>query len=179
MIVVDKILNLLFEFIELIFPFVIVLQYEEAVLYRAGKYNKVLKPGFHLKIPFLDSYHKDIVTVDTMKIEDVTITTLDNKTATIGAEFDVSITDIVKAVNDTHEWKSNLQDISRGILSNELEDINWDEIRKKTTKNSIEKKIHKRGLEMGVTISNFNFTDKAISRAFKLFGTIDKTAVGQ
>jgi len=172
---VDKILNFLLNFLELALPFVVILQYEEAVLYRCGKFRKTLKGGFYLKIPFLDSFHKDIVTVDTMKIEDVTITTLDSKTATIGAEFDVVISDIVKALNDTHEWKSNLQDISRGILSNELEDINWDEIRKKTTKNAIEKKIYKRGLEMGVTISNFNFTDKSISRAFKLFGAADKT----
>lgn len=112
-----------------------------------------------------------------MKIEDVNITTLDGKTATIGGEFDLIVSDIKKALNDTHEWKSNLQDISRGIISNELEDLNWDEIRKKTTKNAIERKIKTRALEMGITISNFSFTDKVLSRAIRLFGVENKTTI--
>lgn len=171
---VDKILQFLLNFLEAILPIFYVFSYEGAVFYRGGKFVKTITPGWYLKIPFFDSFHKDIVTTDTMRIEDVTITTLDGKTVTLGGEFDLTISDIKKAVNDTHEWRSNLQDISRGIISDSLEDINWDDIRKKTTKNAIEKRIQKRGLEMGITINNFSFTDKSISRAFKLYGTIDK-----
>lgn len=144
-------------------------QYQEAVLYRGGKFRRIIKPGFHWKIPIIDNYHTDTVTMNTMKIDEVNITTLDSKTVIIGCEFDLIISDIYKALNDTHDWHSNLRDISRGILSDTLEDLNWDDIRKKTTKNSIAKKIEKRALEMGITTSNFNFTDKAISRAYKLF----------
>ena len=172
----DKIIEFLLNLVEQILPCYIIHAYEEAVLYRFGKVLKKIDPGFHWKIPFLDSYHKDTVTTDTMKIDDVNITTLDGKTVTIGAEYDTTISDIIKAINDTNSWRSNLQDISRGILSNELEDINWDDIRKKTTKNAIEKKIQKRGSEMGITISNFNFTDKVLSRSIKLFGVFDKKA---
>jgi len=173
----DKIIEFLLNLIDQTLPCYILHDYEEALFYRYGKIKSVSKSGFHWKIPFLDSYIKTIVTTDTMRIEDVNITTLDGKTATIGGEFDLVVSDVKKALNDTHEWKSNLQDISRGIISNELEDLNWDEIRKKTTKNAIERKIKTRALEMGITISNFSFTDKVLSRAIRLFGVADKTPV--
>jgi len=170
----DKILEFLLNLIEQILPCYVIHAYEEAVFYRFGKVYSTKGPGLHWKIPFLDSYSKDTVTTDTMRIQDVNITTLDGKTATIGGEFDLVISDITKAINDTHDWRSNLQDISRGVLSDSLEDINWEDIRKKTTKNSIEKKIAKRALDMGITTTNFSFTDKVLSRSIKLFGVEEK-----
>lgn len=151
-------------------PVVFVNQYNEAVVLRAGKYIKNWSSGsWHLRIPFIDDYHMENVMLDTMSITEVNITTFDGKTASVACEFDLRIVDIKKALIDTHDWRSNLVDITSGILSNELEDREWDEIRKKVTKNAIEKKIQHRANEMGVEISNFNFTDKALSRIYKLF----------
>lgn len=168
----DKLIEFILNTIEQVLPCYILHDYEGGVLYRYGKIKKTVFGGFHWKIPFFDSVIKETITTDTMRIQDVNITTLDGSTATIGGEFDLVISDIKKALNDTHEWKGNLQDISRGIISDELEDLNWSDIRKKTTKNAIERRIKARALEMGITISNFSFTDKVISRAFKLFGNI-------
>jgi len=152
-------------------PIVFIKQYSQAVVYRAGKYVKNWGPGWHGRISFLDEYHEDNVMLDTMEIKEVNITTLDGKTSTNGCEFDLRIKDIKKALIDTNDWRSNLQAVARGVMSSELEDRNWDDIRKKTTKNAIEKEIQKRAHEMGIEIYNFNFTDKALTRAYKLFNT--------
>lgn len=165
----DKLIEFILNIIEQVLPCYIIHQYEMGVEYRWGKFNRVVGPGFRWKIPFLDSYAKDNVVLDTMWIKEVNVTTLDGKTVTIGCEFDLEITDIYKAINDTNDWRDNMHDIARGILSDTLEDINWDDIRKKTTKNRIANRIRERALEMGISTSNFNFTDKAISRAYKLF----------
>jgi len=145
-----------------------VLQYEEGVLYRRGKLIKSLSPGAHLKIPFIDTYHLENVKADTMNIIPVTVTTLDNKTIMIGCEFDFYIGDIIQAVVETNDWRSNLHDICMGVLSDHLEDCYWEDIKKKTVKNQIFKRIEKRALEMGVVVSNFNFTEKAITRALSI-----------
>lgn len=150
-------------------PIVFINQYNEGVVMRAGKYIKNWYPGWHFRIPFVDDYHQDNVMLDTMDIKEVSITTLDGKTSTEGCEFDLRIIDIKKALIDTNDWRSNLHAVGRGVLSSELEDRNWDDIRKKPTKNAIEKEINKRAKEMGIEISNFNFTDKSISRTFKIF----------
>ena len=165
----DKLIDLLISVWKDFQPLVFVLEYKEGVMFRAGKFRRVWLPGAHLRIPFVDTYYTENVKTDTMRVEEVNITTLDGKTVTIGCEFELKITDIVKAVVDTNDWRSNMHDIAQGILSDNLEDIDWDDIRKKTTKNAIAKKIEHRAIEMGITTSNFNFTDKAITRAITLF----------
>lgn len=151
-------------------PIVFIYPYEEGVILRAGKYIKTLKNNnWYLRIPFLDDILIDNIALDTMAIKEVNITTLDSKTITIGGEFDLKIVDIKLSIVDTHDWRTNLLDISRGIISDYVEDNNWEELRKKTTKNAIEKRINKRALEMGIEISNFNFTDKTIGRIITLF----------
>lgn len=149
-------------------PILFILEYEEAVLYRAGNLKRVLKPGWHFKLPFIDDYHVENVKGDTMNVQPVTVTTLDGKTITIGCEFDFFIQDIVKATVMTNDWRTNLPDICKGILSDNLEECNWEDIRKKIIKTRIFKRIEERALDMGVVISNFNFTDKMITRALAL-----------
>lgn len=165
----DKLIDLLISVWKDFQPLIFVLEYKEGVLFRAGKFRKIWLPGPHLRIPFIDSYYTENVKTDTMRIDEVNVTTLDNKTVTIGCEFELRISNIYIAVVDTNDWRSNLHHIVQGILSDTLEDIDWDDIRKKTTKNAIAKKIEHRAFEMGITTSNFNFTDKAMSTAIKLF----------
>lgn len=152
-------------------PIIFILQFEEGVLLRGGKFLKTLKPGYHFRIPFIDDYFSDNVAADTIAIKEVNVTTLDEKTISVGCTYDIEIIDIYKALIITHDWRSNLFDISKGIVSDHLEDCSWEEIRKKTTKNAIERKIQKRADEMGIKVMNFNFTDKATSRIIKLFNS--------
>lgn len=165
----DKLIDLIITLWNDLKFIVFILHYKEGVLLRAGKFKKVLKPGWHFKVPFLDDYFTENVKLDTMQIQEVNITTLDGKTVTIGCEFELEITDIFTALIETNDWRSNLHDICQGILSDQLEDINWEDIRKKTTKNAIARKIETRASEMGIATSNFSFTNKATSRVFKLF----------
>jgi regulator of protease activity HflC (stomatin/prohibitin superfamily) len=151
-------------------PILFLYNYEAGVVFRAGKFIKELKPGsWYFRIPFIDDIFVENIATDTMAIKEVNITTLDGKTITIGGEFDLKVIDVTLAIVETHDWRSNLMDVARGIISDHVEDNNWDELRKKTTKNAIEKKINKRANEMGVEISNFNFTDKTIGRILTLF----------
>lgn len=165
----DRLIDLIISVWREFQPLIFILEYKEAVLFRAGKFRKIWLPGAHLRIPFVDTYITENVKTDTIKINEVNVTTLDGKTVTIGCEFELKITDIHQALVNTNDWRSNLHDIAQGILSDNLEDIDWDDIRKKTTKNAIAKKIEHRAFEMGITTSNFNFTDKAVTKAFKLF----------
>lgn len=165
----DKLIDLIISVWHDFKPIIFILEYKQGVMLRGGKFNKILNAGWHLRIPFVDDYLSENVMTDTMQIKEVNITTLDGKTVTIGCEFELTITNIYLALIATNDWRSNLHDMCQGILSDHLEDLNWEDIRKKTNKNSIAKKIKDRALEMGITTNNFNFTDKATSRVFKLF----------
>jgi regulator of protease activity HflC (stomatin/prohibitin superfamily) len=167
---IESIINWLREVWNHFKPIVFIYTYESAVVFRAGKSRRILKPNnWYFRIPFLDDIIIDNVALDTMSLKEVNVTTLDGKTITLSCEFDVRIVDIYKAIALTNDWKSNLIDISRGIISDYIEDCNWEEIRKKTTKNAIEKRIQKKAETIGVEISDFNFTDKVIGRALTIF----------
>ena len=165
----DRLIDILVKVWDSAKPIIFIIAYKEGVMFRAGKYLKPLTPGWYFRIPFIDTWHEEYVMFDTMCTEVVNITTLDGKTASIAGEFDLRVVDIYDALVLTNDWRTNLMDIVRGIISDILEEHNWEEICKKSTKNAIEKRIQKRAKEMGISVDNFNFTDKTISRAYKLF----------
>lgn len=153
--------------------FTIINSFEQGLLLRLGKPLKngksVLKAGVHFKFPIIDYVYSAYVSVDTMEIKQVNITTLDGKTSTHGLVVKFDVVNIYKYIVDTNDPRSNMHDICRGILSNHLEDCNWDDIRKKPTINAIKRKIEKECEEMGVRIIDVYFTDKCLTKAIKLF----------
>ena len=165
----DKLIDLIIEVWDQSKPYVFILEYEEGVMFRAGRFLKILKPGWHLKIPFIDNVMEENVKSDTMEIPPINITTLDGKTISIGGEFNLAIDNIYLALVETNDWRSNLKEVCRGILSDHLEDCEWGDIKKKIVKNQISKRIEKRAEEMGIKINNFNYTDKVLTRALTLF----------
>lgn len=166
----DALFNWLREVWDHFKPILFLYPYEAGVVLRGGSFVRILEPGnWYCRIPFIDDIFTDNIALDTMSIKEVNVTTLDGNTITIGAEFDLRIINIYKALVNTHDWRSNMVDVCRGVISDHIEDCNWEDIRKKTVKNSIEKKIQKRCEEMGIQISNFNFTDKTKSRILTLF----------
>lgn len=174
----DRLINLIIELWNDFKPIIFVLEYKEGILMRKGRLLKIMKPGAHFKIPFLDDYHLENVKTDTMKIAEVNITTLDGHTAIVGCQFELRVVDMIKATIETNDWRTNLQDICQGILSDLLEEKNWEDIKKKTTKNAISKRIEARAEEMGITTSNFNFTDKVLTKAMRLYGVGNKNIIG-
>lgn len=144
-------------------------QSEEAVILFWGRYSRSLKPGIHLKLPLVEVGHSAHVKPDTMEIESLPITTVDGKTIMIGAGIEFDVTDIRKFLWENNDAPSNMRDIMRMELSDYLEDKEWTDIRKKTTKNAIQKNLQRRFDNLGVRILDFKFTTKLEVRAYKLF----------
>jgi len=167
----DKLIDLFIQVWHHLVPFAIVNQYEEGVRLRLGKlHNKTLQPGFHWKIPFVDVLLTTIVTNDTMDIKPINITTIDNKTITVGAVIEFSITDIVKYIVDTNEARSNTHDICRGLMADYLQDCTWDQCKDKKTIRTITRLLTKKCEQMGISLTGLTFTELSLSRAFRLFG---------
>ena len=157
-------------YIEYLKFWVIVEHYEEAVVLFFGKYNRTLKPGLHFKLILAEYSIAAHVKKDTMEVEAVSLTTLDGETIVIGLMIDFEITDVRLFLVETNDSLTNMRDIARGEMSDYLEDINWVDIKKKTTKNALKKLIAARYEGMGVKLNDLKFTDKCKTKIFKLFG---------
>ncbi len=148
---------------------VIVDEFEEAVLLSWGKVNKIRTAGTYLKWPIRDYYLHTIVTYDTLQVDDVILTTSDRETVSVGCVVEYSIKDVRKFLIDTNEAKGNMKDVCRGILTTTLEEVSWTEITKKTVLNRIKKQMEAKFDRMGVEVIDVMITDKCKTKAFKLF----------
>ena len=157
------------EFFNYVKPWVLIEQFEQGVLLRYGKYRKCLSPGLYLKWPIIEYCHSAITTMDTIEVGEVNITTLDGQTISIGCYVEYSIADVKKYLMDVNDAKSNMKDICRGVLSNYLEDVSWEEIKKKTTINAIRRRLSAKYVDMGVEVKDIMFTDKCKSKVLKVF----------
>ncbi|MEO6303954.1 MAG: SPFH domain-containing protein [Bacteroidia bacterium] len=171
----DKLLDIIILVWNSIVPVVIIKEYELGVRLRFGKLShKILKPGLHLKIPLADYVLSDIITKDTLDIKEVNITTLDEKTITVGAVLEFNISDIIKHTIYTNTAKGNIHDICRGIIAHSLMDCSYQQCKDKKTLKNITKLVEKKCFEMGVTVLMLSFTDMTLSRVVKIFGINQK-----
>lgn len=150
---------------------------EEAVILLFGKFNRILKPGLHLKVPFIEVGNSAHIKPDNIEIESICITTLDGKTVMAGLVIDFDIIDVKKYLWENTDSPSNLRNRARGELSSKLEDIEWAEIKKKVTKNAIFKKISEYADTLGIRILNVDYTNKCEVRAYRLFNEEKKDKI--
>lgn len=167
----DKLWDLISQIWTHIVPFFLIEQYEMGVRLRFGKLVPgELQPGFHWKYPVVDKIFSSIVTTDTLNINPINVTTLDNKTIAVGAVLEFEINDIKKFIIDVNEARSNAHDICRGIMADYLSDCTYAECIEKKTIRTISRLLTKKCEEMGIKVISLTFTDIVMSRVFKIFG---------
>ena len=86
----DKLIDLLIGLWEDMKPIYFVKPYQNAVQYRAGSFLRSVRVGWWFKIPFIDEFHTENVATDTINVEPVSITTLDEKTISIPGYYPVA-----------------------------------------------------------------------------------------
>lgn len=161
--------DLLASCIDYLMPFVIVKAHEEAVLLSWGKYHLTRKPGTYMKWPVRDYYYHVSVKADTISIDEVNITTSDGQTISIGCVVEFEIENAYKFLIETNDAHSNMKDVCRGVLSSTLEEVGWEEIKKKPVMNRVTNKLKSKYTPMGVVVNDVMFTDKCKTFAFKVF----------
>lgn len=166
--------EILVTFIDYLKFWVLVNSYEQVIILKNGKFNRILLPGLYLKWPLIEYSVIVLVKTDTKEYDTIAITTLDGKTISIGLEIEYDIFDCVKFALEINDAASNMKDIARGEMSDYLEDVNWIDIKKKTTKNALKKILSSRYEEMGVRLKDLKFTNKSESKVYRLFSDKEK-----
>ena len=90
----DKLIELLAQWWNFLMPAVIIPDYEEAVLLRAGRFKKVLKPGFHVKIPIIDEVVSHHVVVTTLSLSAQSLYTKDKQNVVVKGVVKYKISDV-------------------------------------------------------------------------------------
>lgn len=167
----DKFIDLLISLFNEIKPIVFVLEFDKGRMFRAGRFLKILEPGWHFRIPFVDTVFIENVVNTTLCVREVNITTADGISASIAAKFNLEIVDLYKSSVLTNDWKVNIVDVSRGIISKRSAKYTWDDIYKGNADEEVRSLVEAEAGKIGLRIWNFEFTDKLNIFGLKVFNS--------
>lgn len=148
-------------------------EWEEGVVLQAGKFRRVLKPGWRLHLPFgVDEIYKMNVKPDAMELDEQVLTTEDDVEIVIRIVLMWYIFDIKKCTIDVENAADTLKDIAVGYVQELVEETKWDKIRSKKFRKKLKKRIRKQARKWGVGVSTVKAKDIAKTRVYRIFGGI-------
>lgn len=164
----DKLIELLSEWWLQITPFVIIRDYEEAVLLRFGKFKSVLKPGIHFKLPLFDEVIDQHVVVTTLSLDAQSLYTKDKQNIVVKGVIKYKISDVKIFLLEVFDAQDALSDMSQSIIKNIIMSMTMDECTDSELDNTLTKKVRVEARKWGVEIQQVTLTDLAPIKSFRL-----------
>lgn len=164
----DKLFELLSQWITDLLPVVIVSSYEEGVLLRFGKFRKVLPPGIHFKIPFGDEVIRQYVVITTLSLPSQSLYTADKQNFVVKGVVKYKIADVKTFLLEVYDAKDALSDMTLSIIKNIITSLPSDKCIDPDLDNVLTKKVRVEAKKWGVDIQQVTLTDVAPIRSYRL-----------
>ena len=114
----DKLIEIISHWWLQLVPFVIIREYEEAVLLRFGMFNRVMLAGIHFKIPLIDEVLDQHVVVTTLSLDAQSLYTKDKQNIVVKAVIKYKISDVKTFLLEVYDAQDALSDMSQSIIKN-------------------------------------------------------------
>lgn len=164
----DKLIDFIMSLYDHINPFIIVREYQEAVLLRNGKFQKILKKGLHLKIPFIDEYEAQHIVWTTLTLPAQSLVTADGYDVVIKAIVKYKVFDVKIFTLEVFDSIDAISDISQGKIKTIITERSWSEITDNELDNILTKKIKAEVRKYGVEVGQVTLTDLAKIKTLRL-----------
>lgn len=171
----DKLLDLIIQWIADILPFVIIHEYQEAVVLRFGKYHKVITKGPHFKIPFFDTIIEQHIATTTLGLHPQSVTTKDGKAIVIRGIIKYKIIDVHNYLILVYDAQDAMADTTMGIIKETVNERDWEEIQKGKIDSLISRRVIKAMEEYGIEVEKVTLTDMAEMKSIRLFTNTNLT----
>lgn len=165
----DKLIDFLLNFIEDLIPFTIITEYNRGVLFRFGKFKKVLEPGIVWKIPFFDKYDVRTVITTTLSIPEQSLMTKDAKHLVVKAMVKYNISDIKANVLKINDPVDAISDTTQSVIKEQISERTLEECFDNELDNIITKKVRVQVRHWGVEIEKVTLTDIANMKSLRIF----------
>ncbi len=103
-------------------------EYERGVLFSRGKFKRVLKPGWHLRIPILQSYKKVDIRTKADDVPAQEAITKDNVSVKINAVLYYKIFDASKAILEVENYYYATGQLAQTTMRNAVGSVTLDEL---------------------------------------------------
>ncbi len=164
----DKLIEIISHWWLQLVPFVIIREYEEAVLLRFGMFNRVMLAGIHFKIPLIDEVLDQHVVVTTLSLDAQSLYTKDKQNIVVKAVIKYKIADVKTFLLEVYDAQDALSDMSQSIIKNVIMSMSMDECTDSELDNTLTKKVRVEARKWGVEVQQVTLTDLAPIRSFRL-----------
>lgn len=165
----DKLIEFLLNIIDQLIPFKILKEYEEGVLFRLGRYRKVLNAGIHFKIPFFDDIDSYPVVYTTITLPPQSIVTMDGICVVIKGHIKYKINDVKIFAVDVYDAIDALSDMTGGVIYEEIKSKTWQEGYSSDLSMILTKKSKIEAKKWGIHVEKVTITDFSKMSSLRLF----------
>jgi regulator of protease activity HflC (stomatin/prohibitin superfamily) len=164
----DKLIEVLIEWWNHILPFIIIKDYEQAVLLRFGKFKTVLKPGLHLKLPFFDEVIDQHIVATTLSLSAQSLYTKDKQNIVVKGVIKYRIADVKIFLLEVWDAQDALSDMAQSIIKNVIMSMTLEECTDSEIDNALTKKVRVEARKWGVEVQQVTLTDLAPIKSFRI-----------
>jgi len=155
--VLDRLIDLIIEFLELFQVFFFVDEFEEGVVLRQGRFHRTVKPGFRWIIPLSQ---EDVIVVNVkpepMWLDVQSVHTKDDYGSNIQVGIIWRVTDVKAFLIDNEDTEDMVAMLCSGVVWKSVQGCKWTEVRNErypdTLKAPMNRKVRKRGAEIDEVI---------------------------
>jgi len=165
----DKLIDLIIQIWDVLFPIVKIYDYEQAVVMRNGKFLKIWTAGRHYKIPYFDDVLNHHVSTTTIALSPQSLTTKDGQSIVVKGMIKYKVTDIHAFLILVNDAKDAMVDSTMGIIRETVNERDWVEVQTGKIDGLISSRVTKAMKEYGIAVEKVTLTDMAIMKSFRLF----------
>jgi len=144
-------------------------EYERGILFRFGKYVKVLNPGWHVVLPIIHFYRKVDIRTKAVDVPEQDAITKDNVSIRINAVIYYKVFDASKAVLEVENFYYAVSQLAQTTMRNVVGSVSLDELLSEREKISTEicKIIDNATDPWGIKVENVELKDVSLPEEMK------------
>lgn len=144
-------------------------QYERGILFRFGKFAKILKPGWHIILPVIHSYKKVDVRTKAVDVPEQEAITRDNVSIKINAVLYYNIFDASKSILAVQNFNYAVSQLAQTTMRNIVGSVSLDELLTEREKLSSEicNIVDKETDPWGIKVENVELKDISLPEEMK------------
>lgn len=144
-------------------------QYERGILFRFGKFAKILKPGWHIILPIIHSYKKVDIRTKAVDVPEQEAITRDNVSIKINAVLYYNIFDASKSILAVQNFNYAVSQLAQTTMRNIVGSVSLDELLTEREKLSSEicNIVDKETDPWGIKVENVELKDISLPEEMK------------
>ena len=144
-------------------------QYERGILFRFGKFAKILKPGWHIILPVIHSYKKVDIRTKAVDVPEQEAITRDNVSIKINAVLYYNIFDASKSILAVQNFNYAVSQLAQTTMRNIVGSVSLDELWTEREKLSSEicNIVDKETDPWGIKVENVELKDISLPEEMK------------